>query len=180
MKFFSNLFDKVFAVCGAIAFCQAPLVMQQYSLRLAGHLEENALAYQQIVNLAKSNQKSIQEYLDVFVQNSDPVLSSQGKFLQDVCMRHFSLVDAWQSLQDATPLTKPFIFFKHIDFEILRSTLSSFSPGFAFNVETVIYGLIGLLFGTLCYYFICKMFSSLFSKFKRKEKPVETTPQKPL
>ncbi len=178
MKFFSNIFDKIFAVCGAIVFCQGPLIIQQYTLRLAGHLEENSLAYEQIVNLAKTAHKSIQEYLDAFVQNPEPIISAQGKFLQDVCMRHFSLVDAWQSLQNASPISKPFIFFRHIDFDILKNTLTSFSPGFAFNLETIVYGFLGLLFGTFSYYLLCKMFAKFLSIFKKKEKAPESAAQK--
>jgi len=141
------LMDRLFAVVGVLVLCQFPLFIQQYEMRLSGHVAETARFVASIQQNAQASKKTLKEYVRKFVMQDDPDFARQGKLLEEVIGRHEELESDLQALQGASTITRPFVFFAHVKGDVLRETVQQFVPGLSFNVEAIVYGFIGLCLG---------------------------------
>lgn len=147
MNWIVAMLDRIFAVAGALLLSQLPTFMQQYGQQLAGHVNELKLQLDRMTKRASHSGKSLDQYIQKFVQNSDGDIQHQGQLMQDMVVRYQDLSEASLALNNASVFSKPFVFVKYLYSDIVASTFQLFTPGFAFSVEGLVYALLGILFG---------------------------------
>lgn len=163
-SFFIGMLDRVFAVGGALLLAQTPMFMQQYSMQLIGRVAELKLQVDGMIKAATFSSRSLQEYIQRFIDSGDPDFSRQGELMMGMVDRYEQLFHASQSLTTASVVSKPFVFVRDMNWEMMQTTLSDFQPGIPFTLEGLVYGLIGIgvgysLFG-LCSFLGTKMRST--------------------
>jgi hypothetical protein len=151
LKFINGMVDRLFAVAGGLALSQAPLFMLQYTQRLAGHVQELQLQVAMMRQAASLTGKSLEQYVGKFLASQDPDFLSQGILMQKMTVRADLMARQLHALQEATPLSRPFIFLSHINWEIARPTLKAFEPGLSFTLETGLYMVVGIALGYASY-----------------------------
>jgi hypothetical protein len=165
-KWFYGLFDRVFAVIGAVVLLQAPQFFQQYSQRLSGHIDELKFHINAIQRIADKNGKGILEYIEKFLEQTDHDFISQGKMMQTMLDRHAELTNALLALKSATPFTRPYYFAKNFHLNITQATFQDFQPGLMLTIEGIFYAIFGLVIG-VCIYHILLFILSRLSGFLR-------------
>lgn len=150
-RLLSGLFDRILAVLGAFLFSQAPLFIQQYTHRLAGHVTELNMQIEQIRKAASLSNKSLEQFIKKFLVNPDIDFIRQGEIMQGMVTRSETLSANYQALLNAGILEKPFLFLKYLDVDIAKAALNSFEMGIVFTVEGLAYGFLGMIFGVLAY-----------------------------
>ncbi len=168
--FVSKTIDRLFAVGGAFAFCQLPLLMQQYSVMLSGHLAESRRQINMMQHAASLTNKTLQEYIAKFLGQQDLDFVHQGQIMQTMQARYEELNNAYAALHQSTVWSKPFVFVKTIDSTVFWDTAADFAPGLTLTLESLIYALAGLLFGVLLFRGISSVIKAFFGIFKRAPK----------
>ena len=173
--FFDRTFDRIICVIVAFLFCQFPQLVQQYELRLAGHVAEASRQMLLLENSAKLGGKTLDEYIRKFLSQQDVDFVHQGEVMQNIQDRYLDLTKALTSLESSKVWAKPFLFFYHIHSEIFQETLQTFTFGLSVTLESAIYALIGVIIGALLYRGIRDLFRRFCNLFRKKEP--ETRPQ---
>ena len=154
-KWFNVLFDRVFAIVGAVVFLQAPQFFQQYAHRLAGHIDELKLHIAAFQQAAARNGKDLVEYIQKFLNQNDPDFAAQGNMMQMMLERHTALTDTLNALRDATPFSRPYYFLKNLNMDIFQATLKDFQPGLMITSEGLVYAFLGIGIGIFVYHALC-------------------------
>jgi len=141
--------------------------MEQYRLMLSGRTFELRYQVSLLAKAAAQNHKSLNAYIDKFVQSSDSDFASQGELMHQMTQRLDHLNQALESLSQSSPLARPLAFVSHLDWQIGRETLAQFHPGLSFTLETGLYALFGFFFGWLIY----RLMRALASPLKKKVTP---------
>lgn len=157
MKWLAALLDRLCAVLGAFIFCQFPAFFQQYAQRLGGHFAEVSRQTQEFDRLARQSGKTLHQYIQKFLSNSDPDFARQGEIMQALVQRKHQLSDALMQLNQATPLSRPWAFVSHLQADIAKGTLSDFQPALTLSVEGAIYAFVGLVVGYLAFALIRRL-----------------------
>lgn len=150
-------FDRLCSVAGAFIFSQIPLFMQQYQQHLAARLAELSKHVQGMRDAAKLSGKTLQQYILKFLQSGDADFSRQGQIIQEMADRWKELGESLKALSEASPLSHPWVFGTHIDFEIARSTLDNYSFGVPLTFEGLLYAIAGMGIGLLLFKVIRKL-----------------------
>ena len=157
MHFLGGLIDRAFAVAGALLFVQFPIFVQQYMQQLVGRVDELKLQVESLRKAAALSRKTLEQYIQKFLENGDSDFVMQGQFMESIVERCGRLSDALHSLQNCTLIEKPFFFFASYSHEIAVSTFNTFKSGLLFTIEGGVYALAGTLAGyavyKLCAYF---------------------------
>ncbi len=164
----NKTFDRLFAVGGAFAMCQLPLLMQQYTMVLSGHLAESRRQINMLQHAASLTNKTLQEYIAKFLGQEDLDFVHQGKIMQAMQSRYEDLSQAYTSITQSTVWSKPFVFVKNLDSSVFYDTVQDFTPGLTLSVESLVYAVAGLGVGVLAYRAL-KAVCSLFTKAGKKE-----------
>jgi hypothetical protein len=155
-RFIDTSLDRVFSVLGAAAFSQFPEFIQQYSQRLGGHLDEAKRQVELITETAAASGKSLQAYIDQFLQHREIVFQKHGAILQSNLDRVTELEYALVSIEKSSVLAKPVVFLKEMDFSIARATLDNFKPAIPLTIENLLYAFIGIFFALTVYHLTIK------------------------
>lgn len=159
MKFFSfigSLIDRLCVVFGAFIGSQIPMFMQQYIQRLAGHVDALQKLINQLHQIASISQKNLNQYIQKFIESSDPDFNRQGDFMQGIVVRLQELQLALEHITQNPFWLRPYYFLKDLQPDIARSTLDSFQPGFNLTIEGLCYAGGGMIFGWAFYQIISK------------------------
>lgn len=174
LNWIGGLLDRGCAVAGALLFSQLPLFMQQYTQQLSGHVAELNLQVSAIQQAATHSGKTLEQFIQKFVESADPDFFRQGEIMLAMVNRWHNFSDAYKALYESSIFTKPLEFLYHFDFEIASNTWSHYTFGIPFNLEGLIFALIGIAFGYVIFSMIRKIFSSVWllltSPFKRNAK----------
>lgn len=149
---FSKVLDRLFVVLGALLFLQFPLFIYQYQNQLIGHVDELKRQVETMQRTAFSSGKSIDQYIQKFIDHADSDFSQQGAAMKETKLRWQKLSNALVKLQNASPLTKPWIFFSHLDWDIMLSSARNYEPGIPFSREGLCYAFLGMGAGALLFY----------------------------
>jgi hypothetical protein len=168
VKWFIHLVDRLFAVSGALLFSQAPLFIQQYQHQLYGHISELKTHIAAMQKSAAFSGKTLNQYILKFIKSGDVDFASQGELMQNSIQRYEALNTGYQALIDAPIYYKPFLFFKYYDWQIGSSTYETFKWGLSFNMETLSYALLGIVFGLSVFWFLYKIIKSIKFLFASK------------
>lgn len=164
-----RLIDRILVVAGALVFAQVPLFIQQYSHRLAGHVAELRYQLNQLRIVAESSGKSFEAYIQKFIDAGDADFVGQGKLIQAMITRSNHLTESLSAITEASPLTRPFAFLSHLDTDIVKGTVHSFTLGVPLTLEAGIYALVGILVGYGLYRTLRRIFYTAGSLFRRKK-----------
>ena len=164
-----KLIDRILVVTGALIFAQAPLFMQQYSHRLAGHVAELRYQLNQLRIVAENSGKSFEAYIQKFLDAGDADFVGQGELMQGMITRSNDLSQSLSAITEASPLTRPFAFLSNFDTDILQGTLQSFTIGVPLTLESGLYALVGILVGYGIYRILCRIVCTIGRLFRRKK-----------
>ena len=153
-NYFFGFIDRLLVVVGALIFSQAPQFFSQYMHRLAGHAEELKIHTAAISQAALNNGKELPEYLMKFSSHQDPDISLHGQMMQGMLDRFTELSQSLTAMQSATPLSRPFVFLKHFNFDIVKATAVNFQPGIQLTAEGALYAVAGMGIGYLSFRFL--------------------------
>jgi hypothetical protein len=175
MSFFrllGGLLDRLFVVAGAFLGSQVPAFMDQYMQRLAGHVEELNYMIQEMARLASQNSKTLDQYIQKFLDSTDPDFMTQGNFMQSVELRLESFSASLAHLRDSSIWSKFYVFLTEVKCSVFKSTLHSFRPSLSLSIEGLCYTFIGIVFGYLSYWVLLKLmqyvYQQILSFFQRK------------
>lgn len=149
-SWFTGLFDRIFAVIGALTCAQAPMFIQQYTQQLSGRVAELKLQTSAIAGAAAQTHKSVTQYIQRFIDSGDHDFMLQGELMQKMTLRYDNLSEALEVLNTTNIWLKPFVFMRNFSWDIAQSTFHNFQFGIPFTVEGMLYALagIGLGYGT--------------------------------
>lgn len=159
MKIFSflgSLMDRLCVVAGAFIFSQFPQFMQQYTQRLAGHVEALQKLLHQLRQIASFSHKTLEQYIQKFKDSTDTDFSQQADFMQGILNRWQELNQALDHLTQSSIWLRPYYFLKDLQTDIAKSTFASFQPGFNLSMEGLCYAGAGMIFGWALYQAISK------------------------
>lgn len=148
-KLRGSIFEKVGALASAFLFAELPLFISSYEHHLQGHLAELQWQVNAIQKMAADSHKSPQELIHKFLASQDADFANYGKILEDLFLRWTQFSEALAALNGASVVAKPFIFLKHLSWDISKETYGSFHLGIPLTYEGLIYGLFGAALGYL-------------------------------
>lgn len=155
---FDGLLDRVLAVVGAVLFSQAPEFFQQYLQRLGGHLDEARRTLAQFTLTATQAGTALDDFIRRTAVNADPAVARLAETMTAAVERVSSLTAAHDTLRDASAWTRPFVFLRHLDWDIARGTLGVFTPAVPVTLEGGLYALAGMLVFLGLYHLIVSRF----------------------
>lgn len=150
-SFIGNLFDRLCVVAGAFIGSQIPQFMQQYTQRLAGHVEALQKLINQLRHMSSFSNKTLEQYIQKFKDSPDPDFVRQGDFMQGILTRWAELQQALDHLTQSSMWWRPYYFLKDLQPDIAHSTLASFQPGFNLTIEGLCYAGTGMILGWVFY-----------------------------
>lgn len=162
LKIIHYILDRLFVVAGAFIGSQVPAFIQQYSQRLAGHVDELGRTIATLQKAAEHSNKNLDQYIGKFITSSDPDFSKQGEIMQSIVFRWQEITTSYQHLTGSNVWSRPFVFFSEWQPDIVKATLKSFQPSLALSVEGLCYTVAGLFAGYLFYHLIVRLFSALY------------------
>lgn len=166
-KWLGAFVDRLCVVAGALVFSQAPQYFSQYTQRLAGHVDEIKIHTASIRYAAEKSGKELIEYVQKFSLHQDLDVSLQGDMMQRILNRQIDLSQTYLAMQESTPFSRPFVFFKHFNPDIAKATLVNFHPGLVFTTEGLIYAVIGMGVGLSLFQLITFMVKKALVKNRR-------------
>jgi hypothetical protein len=150
----AKLIDRVLVVVGAILCMQLPLFMHQYQHQLIGRVAELHWQMEHTQKAASASGKNLDQYIQKFIRNTDEDISRQGELMSLTQKRLTKFSALLNRLQNASSLTRPFLFFVSIQPEMVVSTMKAFEPGITFTMEAALYAFVGMLLGWLVFHFL--------------------------
>ncbi len=165
LRIFDGAIDRILCVVGAVLLSQGPEFMQQYLQRLGGHLNESQRQLVSFHDAAAQAGQPFDKFVEQTKANSDAGVSQLGKVMARTAERTASLQTAHDELLAASPWTRPFVFLRHLDYDIGRATFSVYKPAVPVTIEGMLYALSGMLLFLLIYHLGVK---NLFALFRRK------------
>ena len=147
-----NALKWAFVLACAALFAQAPVFVDQYLMRLEGHLAESHLQIDAYARAAADGNKSLDQYIQKFLEQWDADFLAQGRIMRSAVNRNAFLTSACEALRSANPLVRPIVFVRYLDREILAETWSGFMPGLLLDTNLVLWALVGFVFGGTALY----------------------------
>ena len=150
----------VVLVCMAL-FAQIPVFVDQYLMRLEGHLAESYLQINAYTKAALAGNKTLDQYIAKFLEQADADFLAQGRVMRAAVDRNAFLASSCEALQAANPLIRPLVCVRYLDREILADTWNGFTPGLLVDINLAVWAFIGFVIGCLLFYSIVGLFGVL-------------------
>ncbi len=166
--FFESIFDRAIAAGGFIIFIQCPAFLIQYRQRLGGHVDELTLLIKKYRLAAADNGRTVDEYIGLHLQSNVKEFVSTGKIMSENIDRFNELSAALKNLTESKGISKFVVFIRDMDTEICKAALKNFVPGISFNIETIFYGILGIIFFTGVYFIIKKTLLLILIKIRNR------------
>ena len=171
-RWVTGLIDRIFAAAGGVLFSQVPLFMKQYAQQLNGHVAELRYQVDAMRQAATNSGKTLEQFIQKFVDNTDVDFVRQGDIMAAMVNRWHDITNALTALQDSTVVTRPFVFMRHVNGDIIRNTWAQYVFGLPFTLEGLVYAVIGIIFGFFVFYgirkFLLVLWITIKSPFARK------------
>lgn len=161
--------DRMLCVGGALVFSQGPEFIQQYTQRLGGHVDEARRHVAQFRQAAEQSGVTLDRLISQTNANADPAVAKLGGVMSGATERLSSLESAQNAIVQSSLFERPFVFLRHMDTEIARSTWSVFKPALPTTIEGVVYAVIGMIVLVCIYHgFVRFPVSTGYRVWKRK------------
>lgn len=147
-----GVFDRLLCVVGGALFSQLPEFIQQYLQRLGGHLDEARRQLEQFQNVAAQSHVSLHQFIVQTQGSNEPTVAQLGRVMQATVERVHDLAAAEAAIRGASLFTRPWEFFRHLDFSIAHATWAVFKPAVPTTVEGLGYAVIGVLLTLVMYH----------------------------
>jgi hypothetical protein len=167
---FDSLIDRILCVLGAVLFSQGPEFMQQYLQRLGGHLAEARRQLAAFQDSAANAGQTLDQFIRQTGANPDTGVARLGGVMADAVARVSSLQSAHDALAGSSLWERPFVFLRHLDWEITRATWSVYRPAVPTTLEGLLYALAGMLLFLALYHLALKRLPALL---RRPPKPAK-------
>jgi hypothetical protein len=153
---------RLFSVIGAVILSQFPNFVQAYLQRLGGHLDEIRRVLSQYESAAKATGKTLKDYINIHLNSNSPEIVKTGQIISDHVSRADHLDKSLSAVTHAGPFSKFISFVSNADWTIARETLSNYTPGLSFTLESVLYGLAGIIIGMILYFAVSAPVKGIF------------------
>lgn len=141
----NGFLDRALCVGGALVFSQAPEFIQQYLQRLGGHVDEARRQVAQFRQVADQSGLTLDRLIAQTQLNADPAVARLSTVMSSAAVRLDTLESAQNSMVQSSLFERPFVFLRHVDPDIARSTWSVFKPALPTTAEGLLYALVGML-----------------------------------
>lgn len=165
----SYVIDRLFIVCGAFVGSQIPAFMSQYTQHLRGHVDELNHLLGQLTKVAAQSGKTLDVYIQKFLVSSDSDIVAQGEFIQEIISRTHHLSGMLKELNESTLWTRPYVFLKNLNYDIVQSTYYHYQPSLNFNLEGLCYIGLGVLVGFVTFKLLAKCMKLMLKPFQIKK-----------
>jgi hypothetical protein len=152
-----GLLDRLLCVVGAVLFSQLPEFIQQYLQRLGGHLDEARRQLEQFRAVAAQSDLSLDQLIARSLGSGEPTVAQLGRVIQETMARVDALAAADAAIRQASMLSRPFVFLRHLDFSIVHATWMIFKPAVPTTVEGLFYSACGVLLALAFYHWGVKL-----------------------
>jgi hypothetical protein len=152
LSFVEKVLDRVLCVVGAVLFSQMPEYMQQYLQRLGGHLAQAQRDLQRFRDVAVKSGQTLDQLIQSFRASSDAAVAKTAGVIEATAEQVADLAAAEHALRTATPWTRPWAFFRHLDSGIAGDTWSVFQPAVPTTFEGLMYAAAGVLVALALYH----------------------------
>ena len=142
-----RLLNLLFAIAGAVLLSQLPAFSDQYLQRLGGRLDQARFDVYRIAQAAEAENMSLTAYIHTFTASDQSPHRRQGRIMQEQITQLARLERAFGALRAAGDITRPIVFLRYAETEMVASTLSDFSPGLPLSAAGFGYAMIGALGG---------------------------------
>jgi len=147
-----GLLDRLLCVVGAVLFSQLPEFIQQYLQRLGGHLDEACRQLEQFRAVAAQSDLTLDQLIARNLGSGEPTVARLGRVIQATTERVDALAAADAAIRQASMLSRPFVFLRHLDFSIVHATWTIFKPAVPTTVEGLFYAVCGMLLALAFYH----------------------------
>jgi hypothetical protein len=144
--------DRLLCVVGAVLFSQLPEFIQQYLQRLGGHLDEARHQLEQFREVAAKSNLTLDQLIVRTLGSAEPTVGRLGGVMRETVARVDALAAADAAIRQASILTRPFVFLRHLDFSIAQATWSIFKPAVPTTLEGLVYAALGVLLALAFYH----------------------------
>jgi len=165
-SFFESVIDRFISVAGFLVFVQIPSFLVQYQQRLGGHVDELARIIKSYKSAAAGNSRTVEEYIGLHLQSNVKEFVSTGKLMSENMERFTDLSAALKSLSESKGIIKLFHFIKNIDFDIFKAAFKNFVPAVSLSIDTLFYGIAGIIFFMTIYFVIKKSLLFIIRKIR--------------
>jgi len=165
-SFLESILDRAVSAAGALVFIQVPAFIVQYQQRLGGHVDELAHLIRKYKSAAADNSRTVEEYIGLHLQSDVKEFVSTGRIMTENMDRFTDLSSALKSLTESKGLIKFFHFIKDIDIDIFKAAFKNFVPGISFQIDTILYGAMGIIFFMSIYFVIKKSLLFIITRIK--------------
>ena len=152
-----GLLDRLLCVVGAVLFSQLPEFIQQYLQRLGGHLDEARRQLEQFRAVAARSDLTLDQLIARSLGSGEPTVTRLGRVIQETTARVDALAAADAAIRQASILSRPFVFLRHLDFSIVYATWTIFKPAVPTTVEGLFYSACGVLLALAFYHWGVKL-----------------------
>ncbi len=146
-----SLLDRVLCVLGAAGLSQAPEFFQQYLQRLGGHLDEAKLILAGFAEVARRSGMTLQGYVDMLRAQPAMAVAETGARIAEIQARVEELATSEAALREANLWERPFVFLRHVDWDIAGRTWEVFKPAVPVTLEGAVYAGAGMVLALLLY-----------------------------
>ncbi|MCB1119146.1 MAG: DUF2937 family protein [Chlamydiia bacterium] len=153
------MFRKIFSLIVALLALQLPQLMHQYFLLVAGHAQELHTQVELLTKSAKKSGKTLPQWIAKFSTSSDQDFHEHGSFLQWLIDRQHAFHEAVIRWKTASVWERPYLFVRHLDWDIFKETTRHFQFGIPATLEAATYAAVAFLLS----------FSLLSIRFRKKQ-----------
>ncbi|MEM1283188.1 MAG: DUF2937 family protein [Chlamydiota bacterium] len=178
IDWFCKMIDRIFVVVFAIFLMQFPMFMEQYVTRLSGHVDELIYQVKQVEEIAKGSGKALPQFIEKFTTSEDEDFEKQGKLIHEMVQRKNKLASSLSAMVNANVISRPFIFLFRSDWEIAGATAESYQIGLSVSLESIVYGIVGVLLGYIVFQGLATFFSRFAEGLRRAKKREEASKAK--
>jgi hypothetical protein len=161
---------RLFIVFFILLFSQLPVFVDQYEIRLQGHLAESMRQIEAFQTAAAAGGKTLDQYIEKFLEQPDADFTAQGKLMKEAVDRNRLLARATEALRTANPFLRPIVFIRYVDNQVLTDAWKSFTPGLSLTLNVCLWAGIGLIVGGCSLLALRSIWGWLTSQ--KKETPV--------
>lgn len=163
VRFLDSLLDRSVSLAGAFVLCQFPHFKILYLQRLGGHVDELSRIVKAYAIAAQSAGLSLEKFIAKHLSSNVQEFNASGRIMSENVDRLKDLSEGLKAIKGASPEFSLLEFLRHINLDIARETMKTFTPGLPLTIEGLVYAGIGLVLAMVVYWIIKKALQGLLS-----------------